>query len=309
MTATLLTGLLVASMSGAAQQQFDTTFSVRAGSRIEVETFGGSITVRSWNRNEVRVQAQHGRRDAIEVDARGSSVRVEAEGYMGVAKDVRFTLTVPRSAHIEASGVETDIDVEGVTGDVDAETVRGTIRVIGGGRLKLESVEGDLLIDGARGRVQASTVNRGIRVKNVVGDLDVETVNGPIVMEDVQASAVDASTVNGRIVYDGTIRDGGDYSLATHNGAIWVIVPSGTNASVTVSTFNGELDTSFEIPRFDSNARQRSYNFVLGNGKARLDLETFGGDINLRRPGESIPTAPEPPKAPKAPKVKVRTHE
>ena len=305
MTVTLLVGMLAASM-GVSQQQFDTTFSVRPASRIEVETFGGSITVRTWNRNDVRVQAQHGRRDVIEVDARGSSVRIEAEGHMGVAKDVRFMLTVPRSAHIEASGVQTEIDVEGTTGDVDAETVQGSIRVVGGARLKLESVEGDLTIAGARGRVQASTVNRGIRVSDVIGDLDLETVNGPIVVQKVQASAVDASTVNGRIVYDGTLRDGGDYALATHNGAIWVTVPNGTNASVSISTFNGELDTTFEIPRFDTNSSRRSFNFVLGNGKARLDLETFGGDINLRRPGESLPTTVEPPRVPRPPKVKVR---
>jgi DUF4097 and DUF4098 domain-containing protein YvlB len=304
MSVTLLAGLLAASL--AQQQQFDTTFSVRAGSRIEVETFGGSITVRTWNRDDVRVQAQHGRRDVIDVDARGSSVRIEAEGHMGVAKDVRFTLTVPRNVHIEASGVQTDIDVEGVTGDVDAETVQGDIRVIGGGRLKLESVEGDLTISGARGRVQASTVNRGIQVRDVVGDLDLETVNGPIIVQKVQASSVDASTVNGRIVYDGTLRDGGDYALATHNGQIWLVVPNGTNASISVGTFNGELDTTFPIPDFRSEARRRSYNFVLGSGKARIDLETFGGDINLRRPGETLPTT-VPPRAPPAPpKVRVR---
>ncbi len=303
MSVTLLAGLLVASM---AQQQTDTTFSVRAGSRIEVETFGGSITVRSWNRDAVRVQAQHGRREVIDIDARGSSVRVEAEGHMGVAKDVRFTLTVPRSSHIEASGVQTDIDIEGVTGDVDAETVQGNIRVVGGARLKLESVEGDLTISGARGRVQASTVNRGIQVRDVVGDLDLETVNGPIIVQKVQASSVDASTVNGRIVYDGTLRDGGDYALATHNGAIWLVVPGGTNASISISTFNGELDTSVEIPRFESNATRRSYNFVLGSGKARIDLETFGGDINLRRPGENLPTTLAP-RAPEKPRIRVRT--
>lgn len=304
MSVTLVAGLLAASM--AMQQQTDTTFAVRPGSRIEVETFGGSITVRAWNRNDVRVQAQHGRRDLIDIDARGSSVRIEAEGHMGVAKDVRFTLSVPRSSHIEASGVQTEIDVEGVSGDVDAETVQGNIRVVGGARLKLESVEGDIVISGARGRVDASTVNRGIRVTDVEGDLSLETVNGPIVVQKVQSSSVDVSTVNGRVVYDGTLRDGGDYALATHNGAIWVVVPGNTNASVSVSTFNGELDTTFEIPRFESNARHRSYNFVLGNGKARLDLETFGGDINLRRPGESLPTAVEPPRTPKPPRVRVR---
>lgn len=303
MSVTLVAGLLAASLS--MQQQTDTTFAVRPGSRIEVETFGGSITVRGWNRNEVRVQAQHGRRETIDIDARGSSVRVEAEGQMGPARDVRFTLSVPHNSHIEASGVQTDVDVEGVSGDVDAETVQGSIRVIGGTRLKLESVEGDLTIAGARGPVQASSVNRSIRVSDVQGDLSLETVNGPIIVQKVQSSNVDASTVNGRIVYDGALRDGGDYSLATHNGAIWVVVPGSTNASVSVSTFNGELDTTFEIPNFKSDARQRSYNFVLGNGKARLDLETFGGDINLRRPGESLPTVVEPPRPPRPPRVRV----
>lgn len=304
MSLTLMAGLLAVAL--APQQQLDTTFSVRSGSRIEVETFGGAITVRTWDRNSVRVQAAHGRRDKVDIDARGSSVRIEAEGYMGIAKDVRMQLTVPRSSHIEASGVNTDIDIEGVQGDVDAETVQGNIRVVGGARLKIESVEGELVLSGARGRVQASTVNRGIRVSDVVGDLDLETVNGPIIVQKVQAGNVDAATVNGRIVYDGTIRDGGDYTLATHNGAIWVTIPSNANASVSVSTFNGELDTSFDIPNFDSNSRRRSYNFVIGNGKARVDLETFGGDINLRRPGESIPSAPE---APRAPRVKVKSHD
>lgn len=303
MTVTLLAGLLAASM---AQQQLDTTFSVRSGSRIEVETFGGEITVRTWNRNEVRVQAVHGRRDVIDIDARGSSVRIEAEGYMGVAKDVRFTLTVPKSAHIDASGVQTDIDIEGVTGDVDAETVQGGIRVVGGGRLSLESVEGEIVISGARGHVEATTVNRGIRVSDVVGDLELETVNGPIIVQKAQSNNVDAATVNGRIVYDGTIRDGGDYALTTHNGAIWVVIPNGTNATVSVSTYNGELDTTVDLPNLDPSPRRRSINFVLGNGKAALDLETFGGDINLRRPGESLPTSvpPTPPRKPTPPKIR-----
>ncbi len=303
MSVTLLAGLLVAAMS---QQQFDTTFSVRPNTRIDVETFGGEIRVRTWNRNDVRVQAQHGRRESIDIDSRGAAVSIEAEGYMGVAKDVRFQITVPRDVNISASGVQTEIDIEGVTGDVDAETVQGGIRVIGGNRLKLESVEGDLIISGARGRVQASTVNRGIQVSNVQGDLDLETVNGPIIIQKVDARSVDASTVNGRIVYDGTLREGGDYSLATHNGPIWVVVPNNANVAISVSTFNGELDTTFEIPQFDMKARRRSYSFVLGNGRARLDLETFGGDINLRRPGESLPATVEAPRAPAPPRVRIR---
>jgi DUF4097 and DUF4098 domain-containing protein YvlB len=302
MTATLLVGVLAATF---APQQTDTTFSVSPGARIEVETFGGEINVKTWDKNAVRVQATHGRRDVVEIRARSGSVQIEAQGRMGPATATTFNLLVPVSASISASGVNTDIAVEGIEGDVDAETVQGGIRVSGGKRLKLESVEGDIVVEKARGNVNASTVNRGIRITNVIGDVAAETVNGPIVMQGVQANHVDASTVNGRIVYEGTIRDGGDYSIASHNGGIWVVVPEKAGVTVSVSTFNGELDSTLPIT-LSTSGNKRRYNFVFGNGRARLDLESFGGNIYLRRPGETIPTQIEPPRPPKPPKIRIK---
>lgn len=303
MGATLIVGMLAAAL----MQQTDTTFAVRANSLIEVETFGGEINVKGWNRNEVRVQASHGRRDVISIDARGSSVSIEAEGRVGPAIDVTFNVWVPASSSLDLSGVHTEITVDGVTGDVDAETVQGSIRVTGGTRLKLESVEGNIIVDRARGRVSANTVNRGIRVSNTIGDVEAETVNGPIILKDIQATNVDLATVNGRIVYDGTLRNSGDYSITTHNGGIWVVIPEKAGVTVDVSTFNGDLDSTLPITFTGDRGSKRRMNFVFGNGGARLDLESFGGDIYLRRPGEAIPAeleTPRPPRPPKPPRVK-----
>jgi DUF4097 and DUF4098 domain-containing protein YvlB len=303
MTATLLVGLLAATM---AQQQTDTTFDVKSNSRVSIETFGGEINVKSWNRNAIRVQATHGRRDVIEIDVRGTSVQIEAQGRVGPAMDVVFNITVPTSSSLEMSGVNTEITAEGVTGDVDAETVQGSIRVTGGARLKLESVEGDITVDRARGRISANTVNRGIRISNVIGDVDAETVNGPISLRNVQATNVDLATVNGRIVYDGSIKNGGDYSIASHNGGVWVVVPENAGVNVSITTFNGQLNSSLPITIRGESGTQRRMNFVFGNGSARLDIESFGGDIYLRKPNETIP--PEPPakiKPPKHPKIRV----
>jgi DUF4097 and DUF4098 domain-containing protein YvlB len=307
MSGILLVGVLAAALG---QQQTDTTFAIRAGSRVEVETFGGEINVKTWNRNEIRVQATHGRRDVISIDARGSSVSIEAEGRVGPATDVTFNLTVPTSVSLDLSGVYTEIKVEGVTGDIDAETVQGSITVTGGARLKLESVEGNIIVDRARGRVSVNTVNRGIRVSNSIGDVEAETVNGPIILTGVQAGNVDLATVNGRIVYDGTIRDGGDYAITSHNGGIWVVVPEKAGVTVDVSTFNGDLDSSLPITFTGDRGSKRRMNFVFGNGRAHLDLESFGGDIHLRKPGESIPTELDPPRTPKVPKPpKVKVHD
>lgn len=299
MTGTLIVGLLAATM---AQQQTDTTFDVKANSRVSVETFGGEINVKTWNRNAIRVQATHGRRDVIEIDVRGASVHIEAEGRVGPAMDVVFNITVPTAASLEMSGVHTEINVDGVTGDVDAETVQGSITVKGGGRLKLESVEGDIVVDRARGHISANTVNRGIRITNATGDVEAETVNGPISLRNVQATNVDLATVNGRIIYDGTIKAGGDYAIASHNGGVWVVVPENAGVNVSVTTFNGQLNSTLPITLRGETGTQRRMNFVFGNGSARLDIESFGGDINLRRPNETIPQDAAPrPRAPKMP--------
>ena len=194
---------------------------------------------------------------------------------------------------LDLSGTNTNIDVRGIQGEIEAETVGGDVIVSGGtGRIRLESVQGRVVLSNARGTVDVSTVNQGIHLTDVVGDVVAENVNGPIIMERVQATNVDVATVNGMVLYDGTIRNGGDYLLSTHNGDIWVVIPPGSNASVNVSTYNGQLDTSFPVSVKESTSRRR-LSFSLGNGSAKLDLETFGGDVRLRRPGESRPSFPQ----------------
>jgi DUF4097 and DUF4098 domain-containing protein YvlB len=286
----LLIGLLVF-----APQQTDTTVSVRPNARLELENYGGSIVIRTWDRNQVRVRAEHGRREHVQVTAGANSqvVRIDAEGRSGLPRAVDFEISVPAAMSLKLSGTFTDIEVQGVQGEIDAETTQGNVIVSGGsGRVRLESVQGRIELSDARGRIDVSTVNQGIRLNNISGDIVAETVNGSIILERVQASGVDATSVNGTIVYDGTIRDGGAYLLSTHNGGIWVVVPERTNAKFNVSTYNGELDSSFPIS-MNRTTGQRRFGFTIGNGSAQVDLETFGGDIRLRRPGESKPSFPD----------------
>jgi DUF4097 and DUF4098 domain-containing protein YvlB len=220
-------------------------------------------------------------------------VRIEAQSRNGLAHTVDYEITLPATMSVDLSGTGTSIDIDGVRGEVDAETVEGDVIVNGGvGRIRLESVQGRIALTNARGRVDVSTVNQGILVRDVAGDVVAETVNGPIILERVQATSVDAATVNGTIVYDGTIRDNGDYLMSTHNGTIWVVVPRGSNAAVNVSTYNGKLDSSFPVDLKQGTSRRR-FSFVLGSGSAKLDLETFGGDVRLRLPGESRPLFPD----------------
>jgi DUF4097 and DUF4098 domain-containing protein YvlB len=111
-------------------------------------------------------------------------------------------------------------------------------------------------------------------------------VNGGVTLSRVNGSSVAASSVNGDLAYDGTIRNGGRYAFTTHNGSITLTIAEGTNAAVSVSTFSGEFTSQFPVTLTESRKGKR-FSFTLGSGSAQVTLESFQGTIELVRPGGS----------------------
>jgi len=266
-------------------QQTDTTIPVRAGARLEVSNFGGEIAVKTWSKSAVRVQATHSGRDRISIDATDLYVRVKSEGRRGPSQLVDYDITVPASMALTLSGVYTDISVDGSQGEVAVETVEGSVKVSGGaGNVSLKSVQGEVTLENARGRISLSSVNEAITASGISGDLSAETVNGDITMTQIESANTDATTVNGEIIYDGTIKDGGRYRFSTHDGGLRVSVPEKAGVSVSVSTFNGDFSSCFPV-QLQRKTKHR-FDFTIGSGSARIELESFNGDIRLCRPGQ-----------------------
>jgi hypothetical protein len=268
-----------------AAQQIDTTINVERSQRLQVNAFGGEVTVRAWNRNAVRVEAATSARQRVQVSGSGPVVSVRTEGRHGPPANAELRISAPAWMALSLAGVHTDVKVEGSQGPIAVETVEGDVRVTGGvGLISLRSVQGSVTLRGAKGRIKVNSVNEDLEVFNSSGEVMAETVNGEITLGRVDAATVDASTVNGDISYDGPIKNGGRYSLSTHNGDITVTVAEGSNASVAVSTFNGEFESEFAVP-LSGTRKGRGFNFTLGSGGAQVSLESFQGTIRLVRPG------------------------
>jgi hypothetical protein len=137
-TFTLLTGLLAA----VAVQQTDTVVSISPGSRLVIEDFRGDVTVRVWNRNEMRVVGDHSRRTVTDIVRSGSTVRLRADAWGGPAQ-VDYDITVPASMDLDVRGAFISTDVDGVEGEVRVFSTNGDISVRGGrGFVSLETVNG-----------------------------------------------------------------------------------------------------------------------------------------------------------------------
>ncbi len=304
-------------------QKTDQTLDVAKGTRLVLQNNAGEVTVRSWDREQVRVQASHSGRESVDVQTADTTLRIRGRATRGPANLIDYQITVPRWMPVNLSGTYLESTIEGTTAEVTVETVHGNVRVVGGsGAIAVRSVEGVITVEKATGKVQATSVNEGIRLSNVSGDMTAETTNGDIVIENAQTASLEVSTVNGDITFNGTMRDTGNYRLTTHSGDIRVGLGGVANATVFVRTFQGDFESDFPIQLPDGqSAREGSkrFNFTLGSGSARVELQSFNGDIVLARktiltpeearrirrgqtPQAAPPHRPQPPQPPPAPK-------
>ncbi len=269
-------------------QKVDTTVPARQGQRMVVDAYGGDIEVRTWARNAVRVEADPPDRTTVEVTNAGSAVNVRIEGRRGPPALVDLTLTVPAWMGLDLSGVYTDVKVAGVRAPITVETVQGDVDVTGGeGAVSLRSVQGHVKLSGAKGRIDVHSVNEDVQVSASAGEVVAETVNGEIVLDRVDATSLEASTVNGDVTYDGPVRGSGRYALSSHNGDVTLAVAPNASATVHVSTFNGEFESAFPVTLTETRKGKR-FSFTLGSGSAQVSLESFQGTIQLVRPGSAV---------------------
>jgi hypothetical protein len=269
--------------------QTDTLVDVKPGTSLELSNFGGQIDVKAWRKNVVKVAARHSRRVHIEIEEVPEALNIRAVGYRMVPSAVDYQIVVPEWMPLNLSGMHTDISIDGIKAAVKAGTVSGGIRLRGGrGELDLSSVEGVVEVEDADGALQLSSVNEAVRVARCLGEISAQSVNGPIVLDALSSRSVEAETVNGEVFFDGAILADGEYRFTSHNGDIVVGIAPGTNADVSVSTFNGGFESSFPV-QLSETRRGRCFNFMLGSGGAKLDLESFGGSIQLRRRGAAHP--------------------
>ena len=81
-----------------------TPFAVPATARLQIHNQTGSIKVMAWGRNEMRVRAEHGSRDGIRIDVRGSVVQINAQGRHGMAGSVDYEISVPKTTALGLGG-------------------------------------------------------------------------------------------------------------------------------------------------------------------------------------------------------------
>jgi hypothetical protein len=267
--------------------QIDTTVSLERGGTVDLSLISGRIRVTGWDRPDVKISASI-ESGSLEFDANSSRVSLGVEDNNDSrgrrnhnVGDARYDVSVPRGARLILEAVSGDVTATGSQGEIEASSVSGNVSVTNGVReVSAESVSGSVHASQINGNLRAETVSGDLRAESVTGDLEATSVSGDVRLSAVQSKDVRSETVSGEIGYTGTIEAGGRYSFESHSGTLRLNIPRTTGAQFSVETFSGDVNTDFQVT-IPANTRRREdrMEFTLGDGKAKVTLQTFSGSI------------------------------
>lgn len=278
----MTSALVVVAALLAAPVQSDTVVELRRGDRVLVTNLSGDVSVEGWDRDELQVSGQDGR-PGLSARRVESGVQLSPDGLRGSRRSVDVTIRVPRWAELEISGLSLDLTVRDVDGELRVGNVRGEIRILDvGGFVDVRSLEGEISVEDARAGLRASSQADDVVARRISGPVEVHSGSGDVLLEDIRSESVRAETQDGDVSFSGAVSERGSYGFFVHDGDAMIALPASVAASVGVSTFDGEFRSEFPVvvQRFTGG---REFDFELGGGGARVEIQVFDGEIRLLR--------------------------
>jgi hypothetical protein len=151
-----------------------------------------------------------------------------------------------------------------------------------------------------RASLTLSTVNDGeIVVRDIVGDLQLENINGPITATNITGSVIAESVNNPITVGLAGVPAGGATSLSSLNGDITLTLPASAKAELHLDSARGEIVSDFELdvkpskPRIERTEGRGGVSVTMedvivatvNGGGPVIRVKTLNGSIKLAKAG------------------------
>ena len=278
---------------GRYSKDFHESYTLKAGGRLSVETFNGTVEVSGWDQDTVDVSGtkfgptQQAADDLkIQTDSTPDSLSIRAvrpserRGSWGA----RFVIKMPRRAVLDSIKTSNgQVHISDATGPVRVRTSNGAVRIQSfDGGVDAQTSNGTLEFTDVKGEVVARTSNGRIHAENLSGSLQASTSNGSITAN--LAAATDRplrlETSNGGVDVTLPSKFDNDVRINSSNAAITLHLPATTNARVQARTNNAAVTSDFDV-RSEGRYGKNRLDGVIGNGGPLLDLSTSNGGIRL----------------------------
>jgi len=291
-TCALAAGMLAALANPAlAEQEITKRVAVAPDATVDVSNVQGTVTVTSWDRNEVELIALlESDKDELVFEGGQRMVRIEVERPEGKHRhdedaDATLTIRAPKGVRLIVDTVSADIQAMGMRGEQRLESVSGDIETQGfEAPVSVASVSGDVNLAGSgKGAVRTENVSGTTTVRGVRGGYEGEAVSGDIDAQVAAAEKVRVESVSGEIRVQAELVPTAHVEMHSISGTITLGLKPPVSADFEIESFSGGIENCFgPKPRDTSRFSPGSeLSFSQGKGGARVEIETLSGDIAL----------------------------
>ena len=267
-----------------AKQDVSETRSVDADAYVSVSNAVGEITIRGWDRNEVSIEgtlADNVEELVIEETGNGLLVEVKNPRHARRLEDTILVLNVPEGASVEVESVSADINVSGLSGErMSASSVSGDLDLgVNSSMVEVESVSGDVMLQGSSSETSVESVSGEIELIGISGELSIATVSGDVIVDAGELTGARFETVSGDLEISASLSEDARLSAESMSGDVTLTLPSSVSARFEASSFSGDIESEFGDAEVDGPGS--SLEFTVGDGSARVRLESFSADIEI----------------------------
>jgi hypothetical protein len=204
---------------------------------LTVEQKLGKLTLRGWDKPEVRIAAHKHARDVGRLDRLRVSVIVD-DGKIFVRAGVRIgaevrpwpvdgggidlTIDAPRHVLVRASTGQGDLEASGFRSGAVIDSTGGEVSVRDvEGRVHSWTLKGRQRLAAIRGDVEAGGMDGDVELEQIGGDRLTAWVNeGQITARGISTPVVRLYSVAGAVVFSSSLQAGGRYELTSLDGDV-----------------------------------------------------------------------------------------
>lgn len=264
--------------------------------RVSISNIAGTVNVIAWDRNEVQVSGRlgDGAKPLAIIGSNGDlEIKVEPQGgsgrfnWGGDSKMAPTTLElhVPRAASLDVDVISAPLVIDGMDGgSIQVNTVSGKARINARTpSLKVDSVSGGIEQAGHAEQAALQTVSGEILAPALGRSVELQTISGRIQANGGPWQKLTLSTVSGDVQLTGALAAGGSIGIDSMSGDVQLQLPANTSASLHASSFSGDLRSDFGTPKEPEHGPGSSLDVRLGAGAGKVNIETFSGDLRVRK--------------------------
>lgn len=267
-----------------------------ASAQINVSNVKGEVTITAWDRNELQVGGRLGDGAqplaitgtddkltvAVQAQGKGGWFNWGSDNQMGPSV---LELHVPKSASLKVEVVSAPVGIDGTDGGTIAlDTVSGKLRINSRTpMLTANSVSGSIEVAGHADNANLQTVSGDILAPSIGYHAELQTVSGRIHVNGGPWQRLTLSTVSGDVQVGGNLVAGGTLGIDSMSGDVQLQLPSTLSSTIHASTFSGDLRSDFGQPNKAEHGPGSELQTTVGDGKAKIRVETFSGDLRIRK--------------------------